>query len=188
MTIETADWIADLDPTNPPQGDPIAEGPGHIRLIKGKLVATFPALGGPVTSTHTDLNNPLMKTPRTADGVPIYTTSGADTLVLSAFGKGLLTGTLETLATSLGTGNFALKSGGTLTGALTVPRLNVGSEAYALYVDGAGNPHLDFASGHSIVVDVANKSMNFYTNGVLQMLLTKDGDLKLRGNVTARAF
>jgi microcystin-dependent protein len=41
MTVETATYIADLQPTNPPGTDPKSQGDDHIRLIKQVLQNTF---------------------------------------------------------------------------------------------------------------------------------------------------
>lgn len=42
MPLETGDFILDLNPNNPPSGDPVAQGDDHLRLIKSILQETFP--------------------------------------------------------------------------------------------------------------------------------------------------
>lgn len=56
MTVESATYIDTLDATYPASGDQRNEGDNHIRLIKAAIKATFPNVTGPVTATHTELN------------------------------------------------------------------------------------------------------------------------------------
>lgn len=58
MTVETATYISSLDPTYPTgaETNDSAEGDNHIRLIKSTVKATFPAVTGAVTASHTELN------------------------------------------------------------------------------------------------------------------------------------
>lgn len=56
MTIESVNYISDLDPTNPKGSDAIAEGDNHIRNIKDGLLNTFPNVTGEVTATHEELS------------------------------------------------------------------------------------------------------------------------------------
>lgn len=59
MALETATYINQLDATNPPGGDPIANAADHLRLIKAALKATFPNLGSAaVTATAAQINAP----------------------------------------------------------------------------------------------------------------------------------
>jgi hypothetical protein len=46
MPLESATSIMDLVESNPPQSDQVAQGAGHLRLIKSVLKASFPAMGG----------------------------------------------------------------------------------------------------------------------------------------------
>lgn len=59
MPLESATLIHQLNEANPLGSDPIASGDDHLRLIKATLKATFPNITGPVTVTHTQLNNPF---------------------------------------------------------------------------------------------------------------------------------
>lgn len=45
MALETATYIADLNISNPAEGDPVNQGSDHLRLIKSTLKNTFPNLG-----------------------------------------------------------------------------------------------------------------------------------------------
>lgn len=56
MALETATYLNGLVATNPTSTDGMQQGDDHLRLIKAVLLATFPNLTGPVTSTQTALN------------------------------------------------------------------------------------------------------------------------------------
>lgn len=56
MALETATYINGLNSANPTATDNKSEGDDHIRLVKSTLLATFPAVTGAVTATHTELN------------------------------------------------------------------------------------------------------------------------------------
>lgn len=56
MALESALYINQLDPANPPGTDQLSQADDHLRLIKGALKATFPNITGPVTLTQADLN------------------------------------------------------------------------------------------------------------------------------------
>lgn len=60
MTVEAVTYIDDLDPTLPSAdglGDPVSEGDDHIVNIKKALKNTLPNLSGPMTLTHSEINN-----------------------------------------------------------------------------------------------------------------------------------
>lgn len=56
MTIESANYINQLNDQFPRADDLIAEGDDHIRMIKRALNGTFPGLTGPTNITQTQLN------------------------------------------------------------------------------------------------------------------------------------
>lgn len=57
MTVETASYISQLDPTFPASGDPKSEGDNHIRLVKTILKTQFPNFGtAAMNATTTELN------------------------------------------------------------------------------------------------------------------------------------
>lgn len=58
MSVETAQFIHQLNPSYPSGSDRLKEGDDHLRLIKATLKATFPGLTGPLDAsvTHTFLN------------------------------------------------------------------------------------------------------------------------------------
>ena len=45
MTVESASYISQLDPTYPTAGDPKSEGDNHLRLVKTVLKTQFPNFG-----------------------------------------------------------------------------------------------------------------------------------------------
>ena len=57
MTVETVNFISDLDVNNPAGGDSIAEGDDHIRNIKKALKGTFPNVTDEVTLSSEEMNN-----------------------------------------------------------------------------------------------------------------------------------
>jgi hypothetical protein len=80
MAVEQPDYIHQLEPNFPDGKDPIAEGDNHIRNLKQCLQNSFPAIEGPVTSTHEELSElsglaRLPDAPQT-DGSMIYSKDG----------------------------------------------------------------------------------------------------------------
>lgn len=63
MGLEVATYIHELDPSNPIGGsDPKSQGDDHIRLTKSTLQNTLPNVTGPITLSHTQINNAAIKT------------------------------------------------------------------------------------------------------------------------------
>ncbi|MBB3910151.1 phage tail protein [Sphingomonas desiccabilis] len=58
MSLETAQYLHQLNPANPSGADRLKEGDDHIRMLKAVLKATFPGITGPLSTsvTHTFLN------------------------------------------------------------------------------------------------------------------------------------
>lgn len=57
MTVETASYISQLDPTYPAAGDPKSEGDNHLRLVKTVLKTQFPNFGtNAITATAAEVN------------------------------------------------------------------------------------------------------------------------------------
>ena len=68
MSVESATYISQLDPTLPGMNDPKSEGDDHLRLTKSVLKAQFPNLGAAaVTVTATDLNSVIGKVAKSGD-------------------------------------------------------------------------------------------------------------------------
>lgn len=57
MGLESTTYIDGLVATNPTSSDNANQGDNHIRLIKSALKATFPAVTGAVTVTHSQINS-----------------------------------------------------------------------------------------------------------------------------------
>jgi trimeric autotransporter adhesin len=89
MTIETAIYVADLDPVQPPDSDLVAEGDDHLRLIKNVLLATFPGRG---LADSEVLNKTANFTAGLAEVSAIYNVTVASTAALPAL-SGLVPGT-----------------------------------------------------------------------------------------------
>lgn len=51
MGLEVATYISDLNQANPLNGDSIAQGDDHIRLLKSVLKSSFPLVNGPLNAT-----------------------------------------------------------------------------------------------------------------------------------------
>lgn len=56
MPLETAEFIAELNPNNPTGGDPVNQGDDHARLTKKVLVQSLPNIDKEVTASADDLN------------------------------------------------------------------------------------------------------------------------------------
>jgi len=63
MAVESAPYVADLNPANPLASDFVYEGDDHMRLIKAAIKATFPNLNAAVTATPAQLNTAGIVTP-----------------------------------------------------------------------------------------------------------------------------
>lgn len=59
MSLESAQFIHQLNPSNPSGADRLKEGDDHIRMVKAAVKATFPGITGPLDAsvTHTFLNS-----------------------------------------------------------------------------------------------------------------------------------
>ena len=53
MSLETAPFIHQLNPSNPAGADKLKEGDDHLRLIKSALKNTFPGFNGPLDASIT---------------------------------------------------------------------------------------------------------------------------------------
>lgn len=56
MSVESANYINQLNTAYPRTDDLISEGDDHIRLVKRTLIQTFPAITGPVNVSDSQLN------------------------------------------------------------------------------------------------------------------------------------
>ena len=56
MSVETASYVNQLDPTLPLGADARSQGDDHLRLIKSVLQGTFPYLTGPLLVGQAEIN------------------------------------------------------------------------------------------------------------------------------------
>jgi hypothetical protein len=57
MTVESADYISQLNTSNPAASDPLSEGDDHLRLVKAVLKTQFPNLATTaITQTAAQMN------------------------------------------------------------------------------------------------------------------------------------
>ena len=56
MPVENANFIHELNSSNPVGTDPISEADDHLRNIKASIKGSFSAIAGAVTSSHDDVN------------------------------------------------------------------------------------------------------------------------------------
>lgn len=85
MGLETATYISGLVATNPVGAtDPKSQGDDHLRLIKSTLLATFAAIAGAVTASHTELNLLTGATGLTGTGNTVRSASPTFTGTLTA--------------------------------------------------------------------------------------------------------
>lgn len=57
MSLESANYVADLVDTNPPGSDPKAQGDDHLRMLKAVLKATFPGADRPMPFPTTEVQS-----------------------------------------------------------------------------------------------------------------------------------
>lgn len=109
MALETTTYIDGLVATNPTSSDNVGDGDNHIRLTKGAIKQTFPAISGAVTATHTQINTGIAL----ANTATNLNTANA---VVKRDASGNFVASQIT-ATSITTGNITIT--GTVTGSLT---------------------------------------------------------------------
>lgn len=80
MAIESATFLTQLVPSNPPAGDPVANAADHLRLIKSVLQASLPNINATVTATPKNLNSDTVP----VGGIIIW--SGATNAVPTSWG------------------------------------------------------------------------------------------------------
>lgn len=56
MPLEDANFISELNPVNPPNTDPVAQGASQIRVTKKAVFQSFPNIDAEVSATAADLN------------------------------------------------------------------------------------------------------------------------------------
>ena len=102
MGLEVATYINTLNAANPTVADPVAQGDGHIRLLKAVLLATFPTLNAALSATLV---------PSTATGSLVSTNVQAALAELDA--EKAATGHTHEAAAITGLGTAATRNVGT---------------------------------------------------------------------------
>ena len=74
MSIESGNFISDLQAHQPDSTDPVSEGDDHIRLLKEVLKGSFPHVDTAVNVIHTSNVEPLNYNPGTIPGMIWYDT------------------------------------------------------------------------------------------------------------------
>lgn len=198
MPLETGDFVTDLNTAQPAQGDAVAQGVGHLTLIKHVVKNSFPNINGQVLATPDNLNNPLIATARPAiasTSVPspdallpfLDTATTANTCVFSAFGQSLVgLANAASLATTLDLGTvFVQKAGDTMTGGLVTPSIDLGSNMVMAVVSTV--PVMQLAAGVSISYDATNTQIVFSVGGAPVVTISATGEIKATGNVDGGA-
>lgn len=84
MTVETANYISQLEPEWPLNADQEAEGAAQIRTVKTAVQQSFPNVSGPVTATHTDLSYVGQTQAATDSSTKVASTANVDAKILAA--------------------------------------------------------------------------------------------------------
>ena len=135
MTIESGLYISDLNASLPAAADAESEGDDHMRLIKSILKLSFPAISGPVTATHTALNNAAAGT---FGALAVSTTNGTFTSTSDAYGY---------ISKPLTTAGFSGFIGQNNAGARKLEMIYVDSTAPTAYGVTAGNALINVSNG-----------------------------------------
>lgn len=155
MTLETANYIADLNASYPESASGVAGGDDHLRLMKAVLLASFPSIDGAVTLTDTELN--------LLSGL---TAAAAELNKLAGF-----TGNVGTV-TSI-TGGTGLTGGAiTTTGTLAIDKASTGEVRNATADKVLTADHLSAASALVTLSDASTIAVNWKAFIVGQVTLT----------------
>lgn len=185
MPIENADWITDLNPANPPDQDPHSQAAAQIRLIKGRLVATFPNVKSQVTASHNDLNNVLLQLRGQDDTntVPVFTSDdSAATTPITNFGKVLLSLANQDQMVQV-INAYVPTTGGVMSGGLVCPVVTLNDQGTFSLQSPEGYATILMPNGFYIQQG-ARGTLIFGAAGVQVAEIDAAGNLNLRGKVT----
>jgi hypothetical protein len=177
MPLESGTYISDLTITNPTGADGIADGDGHLRLIKTVLKNSFTGITGAVTATHTQLNLLAVATVAAFLGTP--TSANLKALVSDETGSGALVfATSPTLVTPV----LGTPASGTLTNCTGLPvatgisGLGTGVATFlatpssanfrSMMTDETGTGSLVFATSPTLVTPVLGAATATSINGL----------------------
>lgn len=116
MSLESATYINGLVATNPTASDPKAQGDDHIRLLKSTIQASFPAVSGPVSASHTELSllDGLTAQPAAKDGSNLTTPTVGDSSTKIATTEFVMNAALSaSLPGQAGNAGYFLQTNGT---------------------------------------------------------------------------
>lgn len=183
--IEQGNWITELDPANPPDKDVAVEGPAQFRLIKARLISTFPNIKGQVTASHDDLNSPLLQT-RTTYGqatVPIYGGDGTGvTIPITPFGQLLLSLTgQDQMVQDINC--FVATTGSVMSGGLVVPEVVLNQSGTFALQSPEGFATIQFPDGFYIQHGTRG-TLVFGAAGTQVAEIDGGGNFNIRGKVT----
>lgn len=138
MALETATFINGLVSTNPTSSDNVGEGDNHLRLIKSTLLATFPAVTGAMTKSHTQLNSAV-------DLVEAATSANTASAIVRRDASGNFSaGTITASLTGNVTGNASTASAWASARTLTL----AGALSGSVSIDGSNNVTLSASVGN----------------------------------------
>jgi hypothetical protein len=115
MPVESAPYINGLNSSWPiGASDPKSAGAEHLRLIKAAILASFPAIAGAVTSSHTELNLLTGRTGTVWTSANDGASSGLDADMLDGFhAASFAAATHAHSAADITSGTLAVGVGGT---------------------------------------------------------------------------
>ena len=176
MGLETGSHINSLDVNNPASTDGLSQADDHFRFIKSTIKNTFPNIAGPVTCSPAELNVLDGFTGTTADinKIAAFTGSIADLNVLSGHATEFehVVGVTSAIQTQLDT--------------LTSEKAPIANAVFT------GSPN-----AQGLVIRNSSQSNNYWTvymagsdlvftkGGFSRMIMKSNGDLEIKGNVTA---
>lgn len=177
MGLEAATFINQLVATNPVGAtDPKSQGDDHLRLIKATLQATFAAITGAVTTTHTELN-------QLHGGVISSVGSGTVALPTYSFASDPDTGVYRDAANQL-----SFTAGGVRV--FTILSTNLQADLPVRAADGAvGAPAFSFSSAAGTgMYRLAGNAIAFAIGGVQAAQINSAQFFLLDGAVGAPAY
>lgn len=169
MPLETAAYIHQLEPTNPPPTDQLSQADDHIRLIKNVLKNTFPNINAPITATDEQLNAPfsmpvgsIVMWYGSAATVPTgwYICDGST--VDRSDGSGSIT--LPDLRNRVVIGAGSLAAQGTTVGSATATGTTDSAGAHSHGITGGDHSHTGSVGDHALTI--AEMPQHNHGNGV----------------------
>jgi hypothetical protein len=168
MALETSTYIDGLVATNPVATDGLSQSDDHHRLVKSTIKATFPAITGAITSTHTEINK--------LDG---FTGAAADLNYAAALNATGVTATEFDYLDGV-TSNIQ-----TQISAISTELVNDSSPQLGAALDTNGFAVQFGASKWTIELDTGDNDLNFKYNGTTVFKLASSGAVTSAADITA---